>query len=205
MNDKKNIFCIFGPSGSGKDTFVKDILKEIPELKFQVPLTTRPKRSGEVYGKEYFFISKEKMEAMIASNQLMEHRKYNVLVDEKPDVWYYGNEIPIADNSIIIGTPEVVRSLVKFTDEHEDQYNFFTIYLLVEEKERLSRMIKREALNEEPNWDELVRRFFADQEDFSGVGTIWNPVRVSFLVKNANGSYIENLGYIVDFIRSKIG
>lgn len=201
-DETKTIFCIFGPSGSGKDSITKDVLKALPELAFIIPLTTRPKRTGEEYGKDYFFITKEKMEAMIEKNQLMEHRKYDVIVDGEKDVWYYGTEIPSGQNSLIIGTPEVINSLQKFCEEKH--YRLFSIYLLVEEEELLLRMIQREAKNETPNWEELVRRFYADQKDFNGIGTAWNSCLVSHIVRNRNGQYNRSVASVVDFISKNI-
>ena len=202
-NIKKNIFCIFGPSGSGKDSITREVLKKIPELTFMIPITTRPKRANEEYGKNYFFITREKMEMMIDNNQFLEHRKYDVLVDGKPDVWYYATEIPNSVNSVIIGTPDVVKSLEKFAKDN-DNYNIYPIYISVDEKELLLRMIKREDLNENHNWEEVIRRFYADKKDFEGIGTINNSCKVSFIVENSDGLFDKSVSLIVEFIKSKI-
>ena len=60
------IFCILGKSSSGKDTIFKRILEyEELRLKTLVLYTTRPLRLGEVNGREYWFVTKEQMEAVV--------------------------------------------------------------------------------------------------------------------------------------------
>ena len=54
------MFIIEGPSGVGKGTIVKEILKRDSNIKFSVSVTTRAKREGEVEGVDYYFISDEK-------------------------------------------------------------------------------------------------------------------------------------------------
>ena len=54
------MFIIEGPSGVGKGTIVKEILKRDSNIKFSVSVTTRAKREGEIEGVDYYFISDEK-------------------------------------------------------------------------------------------------------------------------------------------------
>ena len=70
---KPQIFIVSGPSGSGKSTVVGYILREIPAALFSVSHTTRPPRAGEVDGKDYFFVSQEEFDAMIARKEFLEY------------------------------------------------------------------------------------------------------------------------------------
>ena len=76
------LFIVSGPSGSGKDTVLKEIFKRCPEIEFSISSITRPMREGEVEGEKYNFISREKFEDMLKNDQLLEH---NVFVGN-----YYG-------------------------------------------------------------------------------------------------------------------
>ena len=55
----KRLIILSAPSGGGKSTVAKHLMKLYPEIKFAVSATTRAKREGELHGREYYFISKE--------------------------------------------------------------------------------------------------------------------------------------------------
>ena len=68
---------ISGPSGSGKGTIVKELLKKYPGLfALSVSATTRQPRAGEEHGREYYFITKEEFEARIAADEILEYTTY---------------------------------------------------------------------------------------------------------------------------------
>lgn len=66
------LIVISGPSGVGKDSVVKELLRKNPGLDFVVTTTTRPRRENEKEGVDYFFVSIEEFERMKASNELFE-------------------------------------------------------------------------------------------------------------------------------------
>jgi guanylate kinase len=63
---------ISGPSGVGKSTVIKEILKKNPGIALSVSYSTRPPRIGEKDGVDYFFVSKESFEKMILSDSFLE-------------------------------------------------------------------------------------------------------------------------------------
>ena len=67
------LYIISAPSGSGKSTLVNEIRKVVPDLEFSVSYTTRAKRGSEQNGREYYFISREEFERMIAQGEFLEH------------------------------------------------------------------------------------------------------------------------------------
>ena len=69
------LMVISGPSGCGKGTVCKQLIKKHPEIKVSISATTRDQREGEVDGREYFFISKEKFESDIENNGFLEYAK----------------------------------------------------------------------------------------------------------------------------------
>jgi len=60
-------------SGAGKSTISKALLKTDGDLTMSVSATTRPMRSGEVEGQDYYFIDQEKFEAMARDGEFLEH------------------------------------------------------------------------------------------------------------------------------------
>jgi len=66
------LIVITGPSGVGKTTIIKSLLKSGPNLKYSVSLTTRQARASEVNGVDYFFISDEEFQKAIADGEFAE-------------------------------------------------------------------------------------------------------------------------------------
>ena len=77
MNEKGRLIIVSGPSGVGKSTVLKAVMEHMPNLKFSVSATTRPRRPDEVEGVNYYYVSREAFEKMIAVNALVEYNYYN--------------------------------------------------------------------------------------------------------------------------------
>ncbi|MBU1153862.1 guanylate kinase [bacterium] len=69
------IIVISAPSGTGKTTICKHLLKEFTQIKHSVSYTTRLPRANEVEGESYCFVSKEEFDKMVVSGQLAEWAK----------------------------------------------------------------------------------------------------------------------------------
>ena len=67
------VYIVSAPSGSGKSTLVSELFKVANNLDFSISYTTRPPRGSEQNGKEYFFVTKDQFEAMIAADEFLEH------------------------------------------------------------------------------------------------------------------------------------
>ncbi len=67
------LFVISGPSGCGKGTVCKELLKRNPYLRLSVSATTRQIGPGEIDGISYFFKTKEEFEEMIEADMLLEY------------------------------------------------------------------------------------------------------------------------------------
>ena len=77
MNRKGILIVVSGFSGSGKGTLMKELLSRYPDTyALSVSATTRQPRDGEQDGREYFFISKDEFEKMIAKDELIEYARY---------------------------------------------------------------------------------------------------------------------------------
>ncbi len=70
---KGAMFIIEAPSGTGKGTVAKELLRRDKNIKFSVSVTTRPKREGEVEGVDYYFVSDEKYNNYLAQDAFYEH------------------------------------------------------------------------------------------------------------------------------------
>ena len=74
--EKGKLYVISAPSGTGKGTIIAKMLELRPELKLSVSATTRTPRKGEEHGKNYFFVTREKFEDMIARGEFHEYAEY---------------------------------------------------------------------------------------------------------------------------------
>ena len=66
------LFVVSSPSGGGKGTLIQRVLNKVPNLSYSVSFTTRAPRNGEVDGREYFFVTPEKFEEMVAADEFLE-------------------------------------------------------------------------------------------------------------------------------------
>ncbi len=67
------VYIISAPSGSGKSTLVERVRQIVPNLDFSISYTTRPPRGNEQNGREYFFVSRDEFEKMIAAGEFLEY------------------------------------------------------------------------------------------------------------------------------------
>ncbi len=67
------LYIVSAPSGAGKTSLVKALLKMDPAIRLSVSYTTRPPRPGETDGRDYHFVSHDGFQAMLAENEFLEH------------------------------------------------------------------------------------------------------------------------------------
>jgi guanylate kinase len=75
MSRRGLLFVISAPSGAGKTTIVKEVLRQFPTFKFSVSATTRKIRPGEINGKDYFFLTKDEFDKKIVDTDLVEYEE----------------------------------------------------------------------------------------------------------------------------------
>ena len=76
MKERGKLIILSGPSGAGKSTVAAIVMQNRSDVCFSTSVTTRAPRPGEVDGKDYFFITQEKFQEMVASDALLEHADY---------------------------------------------------------------------------------------------------------------------------------
>jgi guanylate kinase len=67
------MLVLSSPSGAGKTTLARLLLDSDPNVAMSVSATTRPKRPGEVDGRDYVFISEKKFQRMVEAGEFLEH------------------------------------------------------------------------------------------------------------------------------------
>ncbi len=75
LKNQKKLIGLTAPSGAGKSSLAKRVLAEFPSMQLSVSVTTRPPRSYERCGIDYFFVSVPEFERLIAENALLEYEE----------------------------------------------------------------------------------------------------------------------------------
>lgn len=147
MKGKAIIFS--APSGSGKTTIVRHLLKKLPYLDFSISATSRLPRGTEVHGKDYYFISPEDFKKKIENKEFAEHEEvyggdfYGTLQSEIERIWASGKHV-IFDVDVKGGL-----NLKKHFGE-----NALAIFVKVPDLKTLEERLRKRATDS----DEKIRR-----------------------------------------------
>ena len=71
------MIVVSGPSGAGKSTLIRAALDAVPELVYSVSATTRRPREGEIDGRDYVFLSRDRFERWIDEGRFLEWAEYS--------------------------------------------------------------------------------------------------------------------------------
>lgn len=156
----KNIFCILGKTGSGKSTVVDRLYEQNIGLPKVILHTTRPIRSNETNGVEYYFDSYKDYEgylskSKIISNIVRNNWHYYVIYD---DIDKCGGDCILSN-----ACPEIFKDLRCVYGN-----SIVPIYIgMSDNGVRLGRMLKREKGLKNPDYNEMCRRYISDEVDYS--------------------------------------
>lgn len=158
------ICFIMGKSSSGKDTIFKKLYEQLPQFRSITLYTTRPIREGEKQGDEYHFVDEQTLKELQLAGRVIELREYNT----KCGIWKYftadDGQIELHEHDYLtIGTLQSYQEMCTYFGKQ----NLVPLYIEVEDGLRLERALKREREQQKPKYEELCRRFLADQQDFS--------------------------------------
>jgi guanylate kinase len=154
MKKMYKVIALVGEAGAGKDSLMQAILELRPSLHEIVSCTTRPKREGEAHGVNYFYYTPEKFGEMVLRDEMLECTVFND--------WFYGTSYDsVRSDCVNIGVfnPAGVEAL-----EARGDVELYVVWVTASKKTRLLRQLNRE---EDPDVDEIIRRYRADQLDFA--------------------------------------
>ncbi len=168
------IILLMGKSASGKDHIYKGLLKN-SDLNLQkvVLYTTRPMRQGEQDGVQYYFTDEKGYENFRDNRKIIEERTYDTMYG----LWRYftadDGQIDLTKgNYLMIGTLDTLVSLKNYYGEE----NICHIMITADDGQRLEWALRRERKQDNPKFDEMCRRYLADEEDFSKERLEWAGV-----------------------------
>ena len=192
----KKIFALLGYMGVGKDTILKQVLKDIDDVKPIISTTTRPMRKGETEGVEYYFI--DDTEFFRRGTDFVEQRIYHTKVKEngveKNATWRYGierMELEKDDYLIVIVDSVGYKELKNYVGNNK----IVPIFISAPQEELKARALARGDLEAE-----VDRRLKDDYERFMDfrVRTVYHEV------KNTNGRLEEAIKEVENIITKHI-
>ena len=142
MKNQKKLIILTGPSGVGKGTVIKEILRKEKNLWLSISATTREPREGEKDGENYYFLNQENFKEMIAQNLLLEWAQFAGN--------YYGTPLSSVKDKIKKGFTVLLEIEVEGARQIKNRFpNSRTIFLLPPDKEELERRIRNRGTEKE--------------------------------------------------------
>jgi guanylate kinase len=94
----RRVFVVSGPSGAGKGTLIRGVMKYFPNLDVAISATTRAARPGEVNGREYWFLDDAEFDARVAAGEFLEHvefagNRYGTMLSEIERIHEQGSHV----------------------------------------------------------------------------------------------------------------
>lgn len=188
------IVYLMGKSSSGKDTVYKRLLEQKEFLFRTVVLyTTRPIRVGETDGVEYHFTDDAGFRRLLREGKVIEDRLYHTVQGD----WRYftaaeEKDFQTEDNFLMIGTLESYEKVRAYFGGER----MIPVFIDLDDGVRLQRALDRERAQEVPQYEEMCRRFLADEQDFSEEKIAAAGIRKRFVNDKLDGCLSEILDYI---------
>jgi guanylate kinase len=148
---KGDIIAVSAPSGAGKTSIVKQILKQFPQIAFSVSATTRPKREVEKIGVEYIFISEKEFMDKIENDEFVEWEKFYD--------YYYGTFKTTIEENINSGKSVLLEVDVKGALSLKRLYpESYLIYIMPPSYEELVKRLKERNTESEQDFKKRIER-----------------------------------------------
>ncbi len=152
---KGNLIIISSPSGGGKGTLIKEILKIVPEIGYSVSFTTRNMREGEQNGRDYFFVSKEEFLNFISEGEFLEFAEVHGN--------FYGTSIKQVQSELEIGRDIILEIDVQGAHSIiEKMQDAVSIFILPPSFEILQRRLTNRATENEKELQIRLNNSFAE-------------------------------------------
>lgn len=171
------LIVLIGESASGKTT-IESALAETELYEKAISDTTRPKRSGEVDGQDYNFVSDDEFLSGLENDLYAEHTEYNG--------WFYGirdSELRSKDKHIVVVlNPHGFRQIKEIKD-----LDILSFHISVDWRTRAKRLINRGD-----DMMEIFRRIISDTDVFQGIDK-----EVDFVIDNSDGKKLVEVVYSI--------
>jgi guanylate kinase len=159
MTEKGLLIVVSGPSGAGKGTICKKLVTMNRDIMISVSATTRPPREGEADGVNYFFMTRQRFEQMIADDGFIE---YAMVYGN-----YYGTPRAYVEENLNNGRDVLLEIDIQGALQVKEKYpDSVFVFILPPSMEELKNRITRRGTESEK---EILRRFEAAYKEINYV------------------------------------
>jgi len=152
LNKRGRLVVLSAPSGGGKSTVIKEILKRHPDFIYSVSSTTRPKRNYEVEGFHYYFLTRAEFEQGITENRFIEFEEVH------GDL--YGTDRRMIEKALNEGKNILLDLDVNGGDWISHQYpGTILIFLYPPSIEELRERLRRRGADDETTIEKRLSRY----------------------------------------------
>jgi guanylate kinase len=186
----KQVVVIAGPSGSGKNAVISEILKHYRNCALLVTATTRRMRPSETDGVDYHFFSQERFDAEMAAGNIPEHRFVPALNT------YYGIYLPDLQKRMAEGKVVFAQVDIEGARLLKERYGAATIFIMPESLEQFRGRLH----TRNPEWTdkEFEARMRVTEEEMR----VHSP-QYDYRVVNADGRLEDTVQHVVEIMRKE--
>ncbi len=190
MVDQHNVVVIAGPSGSGKNAIITELLSRFPRCTRLVTATTRRPRPGEIDGVDYYFFSQKHFDQEMSRGNIPEHRFVPSLNT------YYGIYLPDLDQKIKSHAAVFAQVDIEGARLLKERYGATTIFILPESVEQFRARLH--VRNPEWSEDEITARMSITEEELRA-----HAPQYDYRVINPDGALDTSVDEIVAILEKE--
>lgn len=166
-----NLIVISGTTCAGKGTVIKHLLERNKDLYLSISYTSRPKRSNEIDGVHYFFVTPEEFESKIKNNEFLEYAQVHYGC-------YYGTPKKEIEEKLQEGNNVILEIEVQGAKQIKEKYpESILIFIMAPSMEIVKERIKSRG---EENTEQIIKRFRVAYQEINEIN------KYNYLVINDN-------------------
>ncbi|QQG38170.1 MAG: hypothetical protein HYS26_01275 [Candidatus Kaiserbacteria bacterium] len=186
----KQVIVIAGPSGSGKNVIIREIMQRYPKCERLVTATTRKARPGERDGVDYYFFTQEQFDRERGLGHIPEHRFVPALNT------YYGTYLPDLEKRIQKGKIVFAQVDIEGARLLKERYKAVTIFIMPESLDQFRGRLR--ARNPEWSQKEFDARMKITEQEIR----VHAP-QYDHRVVNADGALHETVNRVIEILQKE--
>lgn len=170
-----SLIIISGTTCAGKGTVINKLIERNKNLQLSISYTSRPKREGEIEGKDYYFVTQDEFEKKIKQDDFLEYAKVHYGA-------YYGTPKKEIENLLAAGKDVILEIDVQGAQQVKDLFpETILIFILAPSMEIVKERIKARGTE---NSEQIIKRFEKAYREINEINK-YNYVVVNDIVEKA--------------------